>query len=87
MDEGLVDKTGYPIASLYHALRAEARARGINIFELKFRNNRALLLDLGVPPERIRTVVPQLICTRFQIEYQGIPSDYDKGINLPDVLH
>ena len=86
MNEGLVDETGYPIGQLYLAMRVEAKARKIDIFSTQFQNNRPLLLDLGVPVERIRTVTPQLIGTRFQTEYQGIPIDYDVGENIPKIL-
>lgn len=85
-ETGLVDLSGYPIGQLYMAIRFESKRRGIDIFSDKFQNNRILMMDLGIPEKRIRTVTPKLICTRFLPEYKGIPIDVLNGVNLPEVL-
>lgn len=86
METGLVDLSGYPIGSLYMAIRAEAEARGIQLFSDTFQNNRLLFLDLGVPEKRIRTVTPKLITTNFTPVYKGIPIDVLNGIDIPEIL-
>ena len=86
MEEGLVDTQGFPVGELYYMLKYEAIARDINIYSTKFENRRPLFFDLGIPACRIMTATPQLICTQRFHEVAGIPSDYDKGLNLPEVL-
>lgn len=85
-ETGLVDLSGYPIGSLYFALRCEAKARGVDLFSTTFQNNRQLFLDIGVPEKRIRTVTPQLTCTRLIPEYKNIPIDVLNGVNVPPIL-
>ncbi|MFA5091208.1 MAG: hypothetical protein WC483_01030 [Candidatus Paceibacterota bacterium] len=86
VDTGLVDLSGFPIGSLYLALRTEAAHRGIQLFSDTFQNNRTLFLDVGVPEKRIRTVTPKLITTRFRPEYELIKTDLELGLNLPPIL-
>lgn len=86
VDTGLVDLSGFPIGSLYYAIRVEAKHRGINLLSDTFQNNRILFLDIGVPEKRIRTVTAKLICTRPLPEYELIPIDIELGINIPPML-
>jgi hypothetical protein len=86
MEEGLVTTQGYPIGDLYLMVRAEMKARGGDIRSLTFKNNRQLLLDLGIPPTQFMGTTSQLLSTPLAVERMGMPVDYDNGHNLPPPL-
>ena len=82
MDTGLVDLSGYPIASLYLLARCEID----ELFSTNFINRRKTLIKMGVPPKRIATVSPYMLTSQLMNELRGIPSDLSEGVNLPSIL-
>ena len=91
MESGIVTTQNYPIGDLYLMFRAAAAqseptkvppdpssSSTPSPFSTEFVNRRALLLSLGVPECRIRSVTAQLVTSRRKCELIGIQSDLDR---------